>query len=189
MFAARMYLRWAERKGFRATGADLDSGRRRWTEIRNACASKVRTPSDFSSTESGVHRLIRIFHSTQAARAATRRSPDPSSFLKLTIEIDIVVNPRKCASTPFRAGRRRAARTLTTVETAVRITHLPSGSSCNARIERSQHKNVGGWPLKVLRSRLYELGNLRKRQDGDTQAGMKPRPGHQCAAEPDSHIQ
>src|SRR5260370_38323281 len=147
----RMYLRWAERKRFRVTVLDQTPGEEAGLKSVTVLV-EGENAYGLLSTESGVHRLVRISPFDQAAR---RHTSFASVFVIPEIDdrIEVTVKPEELRIDTFRAGG-HGGQNVNKVESAVRLTPLPTGIGLPSPKQGSQPKKPGRGK-KVLRFRAY----------------------------------
>ena len=169
----RMYTRWAESKGHKVELIERHDGEE--AGIKSATIIvKGEDAYGWLKTESGVHRLVRISPYDSSARRHT-------SFASIWIfpvvddAIEIEINESECRIDTYRASG-AGGQHVNTTDSAVRITHEPSGIVVQCQNERSQHKNKAtAWDM--LRARLYELELQKREEEANIEAASKSEIG------------
>ena len=155
----RMYLRWAERKGFKTELIEISPG-----EVAGIKSTTIKVEGEYAfgwlRTETGVHRLVRKSPFDSGNR---RHTSFAAVFVSPEVDddIDIEINPADLRIDVYRASG-AGGQHVNKTESAVRITHLPTGVVTQCQNDRSQHKNKDV-AMKQLKAKLYEL-EIQKRQ-------------------------
>ena len=155
----RMYLRYCERKGYRAEVLEESPG-----EVAGIKSASIKVEGDYAfgflRTETGVHRLVRKSPFDSNAR---RHTSFASVFVYPEVDesIEVDVNPADLRIDTYRASG-AGGQHVNKTDSAVRITHLPTNIVVQSQTDRSQHRNRAE-AMAMLKAKLYEL-ELRKRQ-------------------------
>lgn len=171
----RMYLRWAERRGFKVELLDYQEGEE--AGIKDASfILKGENAYGYAKVENGVHRLVRISPFDANAKRHT-------SFASVSVtpeiddDIEIAIEEKDLRIDTYRASG-AGGQHINKTESAIRITHIPTNIVVQCQNDRSQHKNKAT-ALKILKSRLYELERQKREEQNANEEKSEIGWGHQ----------
>lgn len=165
----RMYLRWAEDRGWKTELMEVSGG-----DVAGIKSATFRVEGDYAygwfKTETGVHRLVRKSPFDSDAR---RHTSFTSVFVSPEVDddIDIQINPADIKLDVYRSSG-AGGQHVNTTESAVRLTHVPTGTVAACQTERSQHANRDR-AMKMLAARLYELELQKRNEERDAVEATK----------------
>jgi len=157
----RMYLRWGEQHGFKTELIEVSPG-----DVAGIKSATIKYEGDYAfgwlRTETGVHRLVRKSPFDSGNR---RHTSFASVFVSPEIDdnIDIEINPADLRVDTYRASG-AGGQHVNKTDSAVRLTHLPTGAVVQCQSDRSQHKNRDQ-AMKLLRAKLYEMEMQKRNAD------------------------
>jgi peptide chain release factor 2 len=165
----RMYLRWCERKGFKAEITEYQPG-----DEAGAKGVTFTVTGDYAygylKAEKGIHRLVRISPFDSNARRHTSFC-SVFVFPEIDDDVDVEILDKDLKVDTYRASG-AGGQHINKTDSAIRITHLPTGVVVSCQNERSQHKNRAT-AMKQLKARLYELEMEKKESEAEALGGEK----------------
>lgn len=169
----RMYRRWFERRGYKDEIIDMQPG-----DEAGIKSATLRVEGEFAygylKAERGVHRLVRISPFDSNARRHTSFA-SADAFPELEDDIELEIDEKDLKVDTYRASG-AGGQYVNRTDSAVRITHIPSGVVVACQMERSQHKNRA-MAMKMLKARLYELEEEKRKKEAAEISGDKSEIG------------